>query len=253
MQNTCPNPTCGAMYNLTSQHIGRSFACKKCGSTLVVTAAGLELAGGGPVGTEPFVEPMAEESAPWRRTSSFGAEAAFTRFWEHIKADLPTWLFGTSLIIIVLCLFCPFLDKEKIARREAKRDAGTREHARHMQELNNRLNDEKTEDSDKEKIKKDIKAADKKWKETEQPKLDDEVAEASETAKSWGYWYYWGMMWGFLLLAFACLGSFRAEYPPVRRLIACIVLCALLLLALTKFLGGVHISGGVGEERRERR
>src|SRR5215467_5117488 len=96
MQNTCPNPTCGAMYNLTPQHIGRSFACKKCGSTLVVTPAGLELAGGGPVGTEPFGEPMGAEPAPMRRTSSFGssAGAAFSQFWERLKADVPTWLLG---------------------------------------------------------------------------------------------------------------------------------------------------------------
>ncbi|MFO0807154.1 MAG: DUF4282 domain-containing protein [Gemmataceae bacterium] len=39
MNNTCP--TCGSGYNLTAAHIGRQFACKKCGDTLLVTADGL--------------------------------------------------------------------------------------------------------------------------------------------------------------------------------------------------------------------
>ncbi|HKB34874.1 MAG TPA: hypothetical protein VKD72_00375, partial [Gemmataceae bacterium] len=75
MQNTCPNPTCGAMYNLTPQHVGRSFACKKCGSTLVVSAAGLELAGTQPVGTEPGVQPAGEDPSPMRSRPSSGPGA----------------------------------------------------------------------------------------------------------------------------------------------------------------------------------
>src|SRR5438270_3220786 len=39
----------------------------KCGSTLVVTPTGLELAGVMPAGTEPLVEPVGEDPAPMRR------------------------------------------------------------------------------------------------------------------------------------------------------------------------------------------
>src|SRR5262249_41488900 len=44
MQNTCPS--CGAMYNLTAQHVGRHFACKKCGAALAVGPTGVEREGG---------------------------------------------------------------------------------------------------------------------------------------------------------------------------------------------------------------
>src|SRR5262249_29392543 len=102
----------------------------------------------------------------------------------------------------------------------------------------------------KERIEKEKEEARKKWDETDRIKFDDEVEEAKESADSWGYWYHWGMMWGFLLLAFACLGSLRTEYPPLRRMIACILLCALLLLVLMKFVGRVGVSASAGGERR---
>jgi hypothetical protein len=193
-------------------------------------------------------QPAGEDPSPMRSRPGFGPGAGvlFAQFWERIKSDIPTWLFGTSIFFIVICLFFPILDADKTTRREVKRDAATREQARRMRDMANRLKDEKISESEKDRIGKDMKEAQRRWDENEKPKLDDEVDEAKESARSWHYWYHWGMMWGFLLLAFACLGSLTPEKPPVRRVVACIVLCALLLLVLTRFVGRVNISGGIG-------
>ncbi len=45
MNNNCP--TCGSTYNLTPEHVGRSFTCQRCNSNLVVEPSGLSLVGGG--------------------------------------------------------------------------------------------------------------------------------------------------------------------------------------------------------------
>src|SRR5438552_7835799 len=129
MQNTCPNPSCGAMYNLAAAHVGRSFACKKCGSTLLVTAAGLELAGApASVQVEPIGPTPGGEDPSMRRPPRFsaGAGAAFGEFWAKVKADLPTWLLGIGIFFVVVCLFFPLLDQAKVLRRQVKVDAGER-------------------------------------------------------------------------------------------------------------------------------
>ncbi len=233
MQNTCPNPTCGAMYNLTSQHIGRSFACKKCGSTLVVTATGLELAGAQPVGTEPVVQPLGEEPSPMRSRPSvgIGAGAAFAQFWERIKSDASTWLLGVGLFFVVVCLFWPLLDRAKIDRREAKISAGERK----LQRLEEKIRAE-SDQKEKEKLQKSLDDTRKKWQENEKPKLQEDLDDMRDSAKSWRYWYDWGMMWGFLFLGYAALGYLTPQQPTIRRVVGSIVLCAMLLLIFIRFV-----------------
>ena len=242
MQNTCPNPGCGAMYNLTSQHVGRSFACKKCGATLVVGDHGLELAGGGDA-AEPMVA-SSEDPTPMRRPTrmgSGGAGMAFKQFWERVKADSSTWLFGLGAFFTIICLFFPLLDQAKVLRREVAVSAGDRREHRLDEELNRKKQELQTKNESLDKLKGEIenrkKAADK-WRDVDKPALVDEIGQASDSAKGWQYWYNWGMMWGFLFLAFAALGYLTPKQPTIRRVVGSIIICAMILLIFLKFVFG---------------
>ena len=78
--------------------------------------------------------------------------------------------------------------------------------------------------------------AHKHWEDVELPKLQDKVDEARESAKTWRYWYDWGMMWGFLFLALAALGYLTPQQPTIRRVVGAIIFCAMMLLIFTRFV-----------------
>lgn len=238
MQNTCPNPGCGAMYNLTAQHVGRSFVCKKCGATLHVTDGGLELAGGAPsgaMGVEPFPS-SSEEPTPMRRPTRTGggAGAYFGEFWNRVRSDASTWLFGIGAFFTIVCLFFPLLDRGKILDREAALAASERHEKRLNEDLARRIREKGESEFAKEKESRE--KAYKHWQEIEKPKLQDRVDAARDSAKTWKYWYDWGMMWGFLFLALAALGYLTPQQPTIRRVVGSIILCAMMLLIFIRFV-----------------
>ena len=57
-----------------------------------------------------------------------------------------------------------------------------------------------------------------------------------DSARSWRYWYEWGMMWGFLFLGYASLGYLTPNQPTIRRVVGSIVLCAMILLIFIRFV-----------------
>ena len=243
MQNTCPNPGCGAMYNLTAQHVGRSFLCKKCSATLHVTDDGLELAGATSAGIAPAgaatVEPFAsasEEPTPMRRPSRVGkgAGAYFEQVWNRIRADASTWLFGVGAFFTILCLFFPLLDRGKLLSREADLNAAKRHEERLQREMARKKREAKGDEFAKEEETRN--KAHKHWEDVDLPKLQDRVDEARDSARSWRYWYYWGTMWGFLFLAFAALGYLTPQQPLIRRVVGAIIFCAMMLLIFIHFV-----------------
>ena len=245
MQNTCPNPGCGAMYNLTAQHVGRSFVCKKCGATLLVTNDGLEVAGGTP-GVEP-VAPSAEDPTPMRRQTRMGAGpgAAFRQYWDRVRADASTWLFGLGAFFTIICLFFPLLDSAKVDRRRVKVEAGDRRETR-LNDLQRKRQGGQGGQGDQAQAEKEDKArkdANKKWLEVEKPKLQEEVDDAMDSARTWRYWYDWGMMWGFLFLAFAALGYLTPTQPTIRRVVGSILICAMMLLIFIRFVLASGLKG----------
>jgi hypothetical protein len=239
MQNTCPG--CGAMYNLTQQHVGRSFACKKCNATLVVTGDGLELAGGGGVASgEPlaFAGPESGGSAPSiRRPRGGGASEFFEKFWARIQTDASTWLFGAGAFFVILCLFLPLLDRAKVQRQESKNNLRERKEQRLNAAIQSRLVEAKPEEREKlEKEKKDRDAAFKHWQQEEKPRLEEEVDEARASEAGWTWWYRVGMMWGFFFLAFASLGYLTPEQSLIRRIVGSVIICAMMLLIFIRFV-----------------
>ena len=77
MNNSCPS--CGAIYNVAQKDIGRRLKCKKCGSSLMVTEAGLEMDGGGAVpaavgADDDMYEEEAVPRSKKKRSSGGGAD-----------------------------------------------------------------------------------------------------------------------------------------------------------------------------------
>jgi len=243
MQNTCPNPGCGAMYNLTAQHAGRSFVCKKCGATLLVTEDGLELAGGSP-GADP-VAPSSEDPTPMRRPTrgSGGAGAIFRQYWDRVRGDASTWLFGAGAFFTIICLFFPLLDRAKVDRRRIKVEAGDRREQRLTQDLQRKRMEGGGQGDKLAQEEETRKKAMKHWQEVDKPKLQEEVDDANDSARAWKYWYQWGMMWGFLFLALAALGYLTPTQPTIRRVVGSIIICAMMLLIFMRFILESGIKG----------
>lgn len=148
-----------------------------------------------------------------------GAGAFFEQFWDRVRSDVSTWLFGVGAVFTIICLFFPLLDRAKILDREAAMSAAERRLKREFA-------------NDKEKRDKALQH----WQEIERPKLQEKIDEARDSAKGWRYWYDWGMMWGFLFLSLAALGYLTPQQPTVRRVVGSIIFCAMVLLIFIRFV-----------------
>ena len=107
MNNTCPS--CGSVYGVTPQHVGRQFACRKCGAALAVNEEGLQLAGGaaappaeeeGAGDTDVDTARVAPRSRRGRGAGGgFGDYLAFRKMIVPILIQVIFWA-GTALFII---------------------------------------------------------------------------------------------------------------------------------------------------------
>src|SRR5688500_10155439 len=117
MSNFCPQPGCGAEYDLSTHPVGTQFTCQQCGQVLRVEADGLHLASAATPGTRP----------PFTQ-SQFGSyvNTQASQVWGRMQgvADLPTWLFGTGAVIALCALFFPIMDRAQVSRLEAMIVAG---------------------------------------------------------------------------------------------------------------------------------
>jgi hypothetical protein len=239
MNNVCPNPGCGAVYQISTQHVGKRLACKKCAAPLVVTDYGLQLEGGAAPAAMPGEFPTAGDGAPLVTTSRRGP-GAWTKFraWMSAVADPPTWLFGAGAFLVIVYLFFPLIDQANVRSREALIIAGDVRQTRLDMELEKKK--EKASDDDREKRKKDKEAWEK------QKNTLEEAVEAAEIGQRRAIWWYrWGTLLGFLLLAFGSLGYLKPNQPLIRRILGCVVLSAILLSVLSH-ASGLGVILGVG-------
>ena len=234
MQNVCPNPGCGATYNLGSQHLGRRLTCRQCASTLMVTAAGLQFADAepahAPLSAIPQPTPMYTPS-PTPAPLAVESTPRFSRGMpmNQLKDQLFTLLFGAGTVLILVFLFLPLIDLASSARQAAKSEIGdlriNRAEADLTERKVSRTSDEwKRFDDDK-------KAWDK-----EKPGLLLDAEEARIDMRKSRYWHTWGMLVGFLLLSVASIGYLNPNEAKVRRVVGAIVICSILLLVFLAFV-----------------
>jgi hypothetical protein len=264
MNNICPNPGCGAVYNITPQHVGRRLICKKCAAPLLVTDYGLQVEAGAPAGVPPAEGapfpphapelPAAPPPAPRRGPSG---PNPFTRFLDWVKGvEVATWLFGVGAFLVIMYVFFPIIDQAVVNRRSALIKAGENRQARLLTEY--KLKDDQLREQYelKDKEAKEPPSAEEmkrrqKEREDEQKRrqkesvewekeklaLKSDVDDADIGARRASYWYFYGMMLGFLLLSFGALGYVHPSQPLPRRILGAVVLVALLLSIFQAFAG----------------
>jgi hypothetical protein len=221
-------PGCGTAYNLSPADAGREFSCFKCNASLIVRKDGIQL-----VETRaamPIVEaaPLEIESSPAKGRSTALQRGAVLSRWFHQVADTPTWLFGFGTFLVILCLFFPLIDQAKVNRAKGAIEAGQLREER----LDREIKDKKDVSPSEEEVRKRAK---ENWAK-EKDRLQEESATQGIAAKQNDYWYLWGMMLGFMILAVAALGYLNLTQPVIRRIIGAIVILAEVLLIFLKFI-----------------
>lgn len=214
MNNTCPS--CGAVYNVASKDIGRRIKCKKCGSALTVTDAGLELDSVPPA----EVEPAGGEEAPRRgRSRSTSYDTGSNAYQEF--GGLPTVLFAFGAFLSILCLFMPIIDQAKVRTRVAD--------YRQQQMEYTRADEQSAKDG------KTIEEKVLKGRETRLKDLQESIDKA-RISQDQQLWTQWGMMFGFVLLMTGSIGYLMPGQSGARRVVGAIVLCAQLVFIIFEFV-----------------
>jgi predicted Zn finger-like uncharacterized protein len=240
MNNSCPS--CGAIYNVAQKDIGRRIKCKKCHTPLIVTNAGLEVdqpAAPAPApvelddtfdtGDDAVVAPKRGRDRDRGRrygAGGFDPSEALAKI-----GGVPTLLFGFGTFLVIFTIFMDRIGEAKVERRRASVDEARADHDREIKAINDNKDLKESDKSDRikkenEQFEKDIKS------------LAEDVQAAQIGARKSKYWDSYFMMFGFLLVAFGSLGYLRSAQPLTLRIVAAVVLAAVLLLSF--------LSSGVG-------
>jgi ribosomal protein S27AE len=246
MNNTCPS--CGKGYNLQPHHVGRRINCKNCGSALIVEADGLHLdpaaatstappdvpggsfdpAGGAtappPIAAAPAMadfedEPTGARLPPRRRSLTAGRSLNP----QELMSAIPAWLdfslfcFGVGLVLVLIFTLLPVMDNAKVSSWVAEINLGERLHQKRAADLKGEALEEEN----------------KKWSK-DHKEMEERRERAVAAAQQWRWWYSWGLLFGFIVLAISALFFLRSD-TRIRRVVGSIVLVAQVLLMFILF------------------
>ncbi len=148
--------------------------------------------------------PAVAEEAPaliGRRQRSGNLLGSVATFLQARRDGLWTTLFAAGIFCAILFVFLPVIDQGKIARAQA------------------RVKDESAGPDGAARVgSKALEQAQKEWK------------DAETNAQMARYWYDWGLLFGFLLLAGGSLGFLGSPNSQIKRVLGCIVLAGQILL-----------------------
>jgi predicted Zn finger-like uncharacterized protein len=253
MNNACP--TCGAVYAVASKDIGRKIKCKKCSTALLVDDTGLvvdaPVVAATPVATAAPV--AAAVVADDFDTGTEGAATAKKKAKKYADGGsggglgailakvggVPTILFGIGVFLVIWFTFMPVIGEAAIMRAEENKNLLKHELNEELRAL--RPKDKQSEDAiltEEEK-----KAFDEKSK----PIVESyrkRFIEAENNAKlapitnRRDVWFEQiGTMFGFLFIAFGCIGYLRGDQTLILRIVAAVVLTFMLIVVFSKFGG----------------
>ncbi|HEY1190728.1 MAG TPA: hypothetical protein VGE74_24065 [Gemmata sp.] len=236
MNSTCPS--CGVLYNVAAKDIGRRLKCKKCSAPLAVTDAGLVRDESPPPAERHSLD---AEPEPRRRRLGLGFDPL------ALVGEIPGVLFGIG---VVLVLFFTFLQVLSAASNLRAAEYSKKVALAEEIEIRELLPPDKKDSADLEPDKR--KDYDEKKKKIEdryflKKKIADEEKRATEignrrTLVLEGY----GTMFGFMFVAFGCLGFLRTQQPMILRIVAGIILTGMILGLFKLALGtGAGIGAGV--------
>jgi predicted Zn finger-like uncharacterized protein len=242
MNNTCPS--CGALYAVTGKDIGRKLKCKKCGSALTVTVAGLEM--------EEPVEAVAEVTD--ENVEEAGSGEVLVVKGKKGKKDkfssrqggrgvdigeqlakvggLSTILFGFGVFLVIFFTFMTKIGEAGTDRAYAQVQKLELEKESKKIALSKGKTLSKKEEMDK--LMEDQRKIDTDYS----SKLADALEDASTTEVNnrRGVWSdRWGTMFGFIFMAFGCIGYLRGQEPLTLRIVAGVILSLMMIIVLIVF------------------
>jgi predicted Zn finger-like uncharacterized protein len=247
MNNACP--TCGAVYAVSSKDIGRKLKCKKCSTALAVTDAGLVV--DAPTASSPPVaaaavaddfdtgdEVVSKKSKPGRKYGGPGAGDMLAKI-----GGIPTVLFAFGTFLVIWFTFMTPIGEAATARAEAATLKLELEKSTELKKLLPKGKKSPFELEGDEKKNYDEKA--KKINEDYEKKFETAVEDAASTkiGNVRSVWYdKYGQMFGFMFLAFGCIGYLRTEQPLTMKIVAAVVLGLMLLMVFNLAVGGCNPS-----------
>ena len=237
MNTSCP--TCGAIYNVAAKDIGRRIKCKKCGSSLEVRDTGLEIED--PNAPPPQASKPPEEDFDDRpRKKGRRAGPAFNPMEMIGKiGGIPTVLFGLGVFLIIFTGFQVAIGKAKIDKRQAAIEEVQAETNGAQRKYDEKKEHTESETKDLQQTRENLE---KRKKLVEEEKTISELAN-----KRSGYFDTYVMMFGFLLIAFGCLGYLIGVYGMVLRIVAAIILVAMVMALFKASFGhAANVGAAIG-------
>lgn len=248
MNNACP--TCGAVYAVTAKDVGRKLKCKKCSTALAVTDAGLVVDGSAPVMPAAVVDDFdtgGDEvvSTRGKKAKKFSGPKG-PGLGERIAqiGGIPTILFGIGTFLVIWFTFMEPIGQAAITRAQANVGKLENERQAELKKLLPKGKKSELELEGDERKTYDDKA--KKIREDYEKRIEDarESASTTEVDNTRSIWFdKYGQLFGFIFLAFGCIGYLRTEQPLVIRIVAAVVLGLMLLMIFSLAVGGCGGSG----------
>ena len=146
---------------------------------------------------------------------------------NRLKTNTSAWVFGAGAFLVILFSFFPVIDKTKVDRRQAAIERGDAKQRQAESELVRRAADPQAKVTQEERDA--VKKRGEQWEKDKAP-LQEDVTDANIDLKSNGYWYAWGILLGFIMLALASIGWLDPNQSRMRRIVGSIIICAILLL-----------------------
>lgn len=235
MNNTCPS--CGAVYNVAGKDVGRRIKCKKCGTALTVTDAGLEIdagpsataaaptAGGATPLDDDYDDAPPPPRAKAKRAAAGGGGGMNLDLMQMVKDFGGVWsfLFGFGAFLVIWFMFMPIIGQAHVRSREAELSAAARDHKAYIKRLEKDNQTSKIEDAQK--------SYDKRAEE-----LQDKVEAQRTSNASSGYMERYGMLFGFVFLMVGSLGWLMPGQTLVRRVVGAVVLASEMVLVFIYFI-----------------
>jgi predicted Zn finger-like uncharacterized protein len=244
MNNACP--TCGAVYAVTAKDVGRKLKCKKCSTALVVTDAGLVVDGSSVAPAIPAVvddfDTGGDEvvSTRGKKAKKFSGPKG-PGLGERIAkiGGIPTILFGIGTFLVIWFTFMTPIGEASTLRAQMAEAKVRMEQQAELKKLLPKGKKSPLELEGDERKTYEDKA--KKINEDYEKRVDEAKEEATNAQISnvRSMWFdKYGQLFGFVFLAFGCIGYLRTEQPLIVKIVAAVVLALMLLLMLNLGIGG---------------
>jgi predicted Zn finger-like uncharacterized protein len=257
MNNACP--TCGAVYAVATKDIGRKIKCKKCNTALMVDDTGL--VPDAPVAATVVPPPPRDRdqgddfdtddaTVAKKKSKKYADRGPPGPGFGEILAKVggaPTILFCLGLFFTVYFFFQSALSQGSLQRAtggveqvKLEQEQKLRKYTYELRQLQEDRDNEvitvkNFQDRSKE-IDKEVKKINKDYA----AKIDtaeDGKDEASISMKRWAWFDTFGLMLGFVLLSFGCVGYLRTEQTLYVRIVAGVILCVMMMAIFGKFSG----------------